>query len=209
MQGLIGINVDALNNKITFAPKLPADWKFLKVNNIKIKNTVASAECRVQNGEMKLLIDVNSDKEIEFEYNPDFELGVEINSVMLNGKKLDSELVKHEQAYQLKTNFKAKGKNELVINYKPSIGIYLLSSTTPIGATNEGLKIISQKYNGNKLIIYCEGKSNRNYELGVMNDELICNITGGELKDGKLIINIPGNGTDFVKHKTVIEEKIK
>jgi hypothetical protein len=42
-----------------------------------------------------------------------------------------------------------------------------------------------------------------------MNDELICNITGGELKDGKLIINIPGNGTDFVKHKTVIEEKIK
>ncbi|MBI5730235.1 MAG: hypothetical protein HY963_03770 [Ignavibacteriales bacterium] len=207
VNGLIGLEVDALNNKITFAPKLPADWKYLEVKNIKIKNTVTSAECRVQNGEMKLLIDVNSDKEIEFEYNPDFELGVEINSVMLNGKKLDSELVKHEQAYQLKTNFKAKGENELVINYKPSIGIYLLSSTTPIGATNEGLKIISQEYNGNKLIIYCEGKPNRNYELGVMNFELIGKVIGAEFNEGKIIINIPGSGEEFIKHDVVIEKK--
>ena len=207
VNGLIGLEVDALNNKITFAPKLPADWKFLKVNNIRIGNTIASAECRVQNGEMKLLIDVNSEKEIEFEFNPDFELDVEINSVMLNGKKLDYELEKHEQAYQLKTNFKAKGKNELVINYKPSIGIYLLSSSTPIGATNEGLKIISQKLDGKKLIISCEGKVNRNYELGVMNYELIGKVIGAEFKKGKLIINIPGSGEEFIKQDVVIEKK--
>ncbi len=207
MNGLIGMEVDALNNKITFAPKLPADWKYLKVSNIKLGNTVVSAEYRVLNGEMKLLIDMNSDKEIEFEYNPDFELGVEINSVMLNGGKLDYEFEKNEQAYQLKTNFKTKGKNELVINYKPSFGIYLLATTTPIGATNEGLKIISQKLDGKKLIISCEGKANRNYELGVMNFELIGKVIGAEFKKGKLIVNITGSGEEFIKHDVVIEKK--
>jgi len=207
MQGLIGLNVDALNNKITLAPKLPADWKFLKVNNIKVGSTVTSVECRVQNGEMKLLLDVNSDKEIEFEYNPDFELGAEINFVTLNGKKLDFKFEKNDQAYQLKTNFKTKAKNELIINYKPSIGIYLLSSTSPIGEVNEGLKIISQKLDGKKLTINCEGKTNRNYELGVMNYGLIRDITGAQLKENKLVINISGNGTDFIKHEIVIEKK--
>src|SRR3989339_921919 len=120
MQGLIGLNVDALNNKILLAPKLPADWKFLKVNNIKVGNTIANCELKIENGELKAQINCVGDKEIEFEFNPDFELGVEINSVTLNGNKLDYEFIKHEQAYQLKTNFKAKGKNELVINYKPS-----------------------------------------------------------------------------------------
>jgi len=207
VHGLIGLEVDALNNKIIFAPKLPADWKFLKVNNIKTGKAIANCELKIENGKMDLIVDNIGDKEIDFEFIPDFELGAEINSVTLNGNKLDYEFIKHEQAYQLKTNFKLKGKNELIINHKPSIGIYFPQSVTQIGATNEGLKIISQELDGNKLIINCEGKTNRNYELGIMNYELIKNITGGELKDGKLIVNIPGKGTDFVKHKVVITKK--
>ena len=44
--------------------------------------------------------------------NPDLPLGSEIISVFLNGISIPFEFIKHEQAYQLKLNFKAKEKSE-------------------------------------------------------------------------------------------------
>ena len=207
MNGLIGLNVNALENKITFAPKLPADWKFLKVNNIRVGNETVSAECRVKSDEMRLFTNANGGKEIDFKFAPDFALGTEISSVTLNGNPVQFELLKHEQAYQLQTHFKMKNKSELVVSYKPVIAIYSLAKNSPIGAVNEGLKIVSQKLEGELLKIDCEGKPNKNYELGITNSDLAAKITGAELKNGKLIVNIPGTGNEFIKHKIVISVK--
>jgi hypothetical protein len=213
VHGLIGIEVDALNNKITFAPKLPADWKFLKVNNVRIGNSIASCDLSIDTirkdgkREMKLIADVNAGKEIDFAFEPDFPLGSEIISVFLNGKSIPHELIKDEQAYQLKINFKAEDKNEIVVNYKPVAAIYTLQESTPIGATNEGLKIISQQFAGKKITINCEAKPGKNYELGIMNGELAKSISGARLKNNKLQIKVEGSGNEFLKHEISIEMK--
>ena len=207
VQGLLGLEVDALNNKITFAPKLPSDWKYLKVNNIKIGNAIVNGELRIEKNKMFFELDKSDSKELKFEFNPDFALGAQIISVLLNGKPIEYELIKHEQAYQLKTKFTLNGKNEIVVNYKPSASVYSLPAITQIGTTNEGLKIISQKLEGKKLIISCEGIPNRNYSLGVINYELINSVSGAELKNSRLEINIFGSGTEFIKHNIEIEMK--
>lgn len=77
----------------------------------------------------------------------------------------------------------------------------------PIGATNEGLKIISQKLERKKLTISCEGKPGKDYELGTENGELAKSISGAYLNNGKLKIHILGNGNEFVKHEISIEMK--
>ncbi|MCX6169786.1 MAG: hypothetical protein NTX65_10625 [Ignavibacteriales bacterium] len=207
VQGLIGLEVDALNNKITFAPKLPADWKFLKVSNIIIEKTIVSCELRMETGVLKLFADNTGKSGIDFDFMPDLPLGSEIISVFLNGISIPFEFIKHEQAYQLKLNFKAKGKNEIKINYKPATAIYSLSHTIPIGETNEGLKIISQKLEGKKLIVNCEGKAGRVYELGIMNGYLVKSVSGAELENEKLSIHVSGSGNEFVKHEISIEMK--
>lgn len=207
VHGLIGLEVDALNNKITFAPKLPADWKFLKVSNIIIGKSIVSCELRMGNGVLKLFADNTGEKGIDFSFMPDLPLGSEIISVFLNGISIPFELLKHEEAYQLKLNFKAKEKNEIEINYKPAAAVYSLAQRVSIGATNEGLKIVSQKLEGKKLTISCEGKPGKDYELGLMNDESVKSISGANLKDKKLFIRISGNGNEFVKHEILIELK--
>ncbi len=40
-----------------------------------------------------------------------------------------------------------------------------------------------------------------------MNYELIGKVIGAEFKEGKIIINIPGSGEEFIKHDVVIEKK--
>ena len=75
------------------------------------------------------------------------------------------------------------------------------------GQTNRGLKLISQKLDGKKLITTVEGLGDTKYQLGVVGDEYIKNIVGAEFDNG-LIFKIPDNEKNkFYKHNIIIEFK--
>lgn len=207
MNGLIGLDVSPLENKITFAPKLPMQWEWLNVNNVMLGKSKIDIKNKMTNGEWRLSIVNNGTGEINFDFMPDLFVGSEINSVTVDSKPINFEVIKHEQAVQLKSSFTIKDKHEVVLKYKPSVEIYLPDESTPIGATNEGLKIISQRFNENKLILDLEGLPGRDYKLGVINEDLISSIEGAKEINGKLIIKIPRDGNKFVKYQVVINIK--
>lgn len=205
MNGLVGLDINTLENKITFAPKLPMQWEWIDVKNIKVGKSTINLINKLKNGEWKLIIEKNGDGLIKFNFMPDLFVGTEINSVTIDGKPVNYEVIKHEQAVQIKSSFVISGKHEVIVKYKPSVEIYLLEKTTPIGAINEGLKIISQKFFDNRLQLELEIKPGKEYTLGVINENLIKSITGASESDGKLYIMNPGNGNEFVKHQIIIE----
>ncbi len=205
INGLLGLEVDALNNMVIFAPKIPADWKYLKITNIKVGEIVLNLEYRIEKDLKKLSIEKKGEKEIEFIFEPDFSPVAEITRVTLDGKNHKYEFAAGEQANQLKTTIKIKRENELTINFSPSPEIFIIPQTTQIGATNEGLKVISQKLAGKKLTIEVEGLPGKNYELGITNGNLAGSINGAVIKNGRLLISVKGNGTDFIKHYISIE----
>lgn len=207
INGMLGLEVDALNSRVIFAPKIPADWKYVKVKNIKVGAVSLNLEYKIEKDTKKLIIEKNGDKGIELIFEPDFFPGSEITKVSLDGRNSKYEYIEGTQAIQLKTLIKVSGKNELVINHTPTPEIFIIPQTTPIGATNEGLKVISQKLTGKKLTIEVEGIPGKNYELGIKNSNLAGTINGAVEKNGKLIILIKGNGTDFIKHYISIELK--
>jgi glycogen debranching enzyme len=205
VHGLIGLEVDALNNKIKFSPKIPVDWKFLKVHNINVGGTIVSLDLVNENGRMELSAKKNSGRNIQIEFSPDLPLGTEGNSVHVNGQLVKHEMIHHKQAEQLKVTFDLEKASSVIFAYKKAVSVFLKDHTTPIGAVNEGLKIISQNLAGKKLTVHCEGQPNKVYEIGIMNYELVNSIIGAELRDGKLIVVIPGTGSDFLKHEIVVE----
>jgi hypothetical protein len=207
MNGLAGIDADALNKKITFAPKIPADWKFLKVNNVKIGTAVVANDLQIGGGIMNLLVNRKGTEEIDYEFAPDFPLGTEIISVLIDGKSSPYDLIKHDQACQVIIKFKTADKNEVKINFNPAPAIYSIAPPAAIGAVNEGLKIISQNLAGKNLKIICQGKPGKFYEIGITNTDRIKNLSGAEIRNQKLIITIPGGGDEFVNHEIGIEIK--
>ena len=205
IRGLIGLDVDALNNKITFSPKIPVDWKFLKVHNVNIGSAIVNLDLINENGRMVFLAKKISGRNIQIEFSPDLPLGTESNSMHVNVQPVKPALIHHKQAEQLKITFDLEEESSVVLMYKPTVSVFLQDHMTPIGATNEELKIVSQNLDGKKLTVHCEGKPNKDYELEIMNYELVKSISGAELKDGKLIVNIPGTGNDFLKHEIEVE----
>lgn len=205
IHGLIGLDVDALNNKIKFSPKIPVDWKFLKVHNVNVGGTTVNLDLVNENGRMELSVKKISGRNIQIEFSPDLPLGTEGNSVHVNGQLVKYEMIHHKQAEQLKINLNLEKESSVVFVYKKAVSVFLKDQTTPIGAVNEGLKIISQNLEGKKLTVHCEGQPNKVYEIGIMNYDLVNSITGAELKDGKLTMVIPGTGSDFLKHEIIVE----
>ncbi|MBS3944824.1 MAG: hypothetical protein KGZ42_04955 [Melioribacter sp.] len=208
MNGLIGLDVNAFENKITFAPKLPMQWEWIDVKNVKIRNSIVNLTNKLKNGEWKLIIEKKDGDEIKFEFMPDLFTGTVINSVTVDSKPIDFRVIDHYQAVQLKSEFTITASHEVVVKYQPSVEIYLLEDVTPIGAINEGLKIISQSFADNKLFLDVEVKPGKEYQLGVINENLINRITGAREVNGKLLIQIPGEGNYFVKHRIIIEKVI-
>lgn len=205
VRGLIGLEVDAITNKIIFSPKIPADWKFLKVHNVNVGGTIVNLDLINENGRMELSAKKISGRNIQIEFSPDLPLGTESNSLNVNGRLLNPEMIHHKQAEQLKVTINLETESSVVLMYKPTASVFLQDHSTPIGAVNEGLKIVSQNLDGKKLTVYCEGKPNKIYELGIMNYELVKSVSGAVLKNGKFFVNIPGNGNDFLKHEIVVE----
>jgi glycogen debranching enzyme len=207
MTGMIGLNVNSLENKITFAPKLPMQWEWLDVKNVKVGKSSVNMTNKIKNGEWKILIDKSGNEEINFEFMPDLFAGSKITSVSIDGNPIDFESVDHGSAVQLKSSFTINGKHEVIVTYTPSVEIYLLDETTPVGATNEGLKIISHNYSDKKLYINVEVKPGKEYKLGIINEGLVKSISGAKENEGKLYFSAEGTGNQFVKHQIVIDIK--
>jgi len=50
MTGMLGLNINALENKVTFAPKLPMQWEWLDVKNVKVGKSVLNLSNEMKNG---------------------------------------------------------------------------------------------------------------------------------------------------------------
>lgn len=204
---MIGLEADALNNKITFSPKIPADRKFLKIHNVNVGSTIINLDLINENGRMELSAKKISGRNIQIEFSHDLPLGTESNSVLVNRHEVKPVLIRHKQAEQLKITLDLEAESSVVFTYRQDVSVFIQDKITAFGNTNEGLKIVSQTPDGKKLSVLCEGKPNKDYELGIMNYEQVKSISGAELRDGKLIMNIPGTGNELLKHQIVIEAK--
>lgn len=204
VRGLIGLDVDALNNKITFAPKLPADWGFLHVNNVKLKSAVVNFDVKLEKEYMELLVKKIGGENIQIEFSPELPLGTKVLFAKVNNVAVNPSLISHSQSEQLKITLDLAAEAKVYVEYKPTVSIFMLDQPSSIGSTNEGIKILSQELGENKLTIFCEVKPDKDYELGVKNGELIKSVNGAVYKNKKLFIKNIGDEKNFVKHKIEI-----
>ncbi|MCX7876054.1 MAG: GH116 family glycosyl hydrolase [Melioribacteraceae bacterium] len=207
VQGLLGIEVNSIENKISFAPKVPVDWTYFNVENIKVADNTININYKNQNDIIKLDINSNTNNKINFSFSPDLPLGYEIKKVLLNGKEVNYEIINNSQAIQLNMNFELREKANIEIYTNPFPAIYPLQEEIKVGSINDGIKIISQELNKNELSINCEVKPNRIYNIGISNSNMVSEIQGAYIEKNTLKIFVRSNNESFIKHKIIMKVK--
>ena len=207
VRGLLGLEADASNRTLTFAPHLPAHWKKIQVDQIRVGRSRFSIDYVRAGDSIRIEVrpqDAGGGYRLRLE--PALGLGTEITDVKLRGESIAFEARELGQVTQAVCELPILDEPTAVtISFRPSVGIYPIHVPSRVGEANTGLKIVSLKKRDDGLTLTVEGLSGRIYELGVVHPEKITGVTGGELHRDRIHIRIPeGKPGSFLRHAIVI-----
>ncbi len=181
IEGMLGFEPDAINHTVKLSPKLPADWDFLEIKNLKAGNHSLNVEMKREKGVIKYTFQHQGGSNLKIIFNPEFPEGTVVNSIEISGD-FESKPLSTEKIPQFYIS------KETVLTYNTSGGIEVLPAVTDPqpGDRSSGLRIISDRLDKDTYFVTVEGTSGTEREL-----KIFC----------------PGNRITDVKNATIISQK--
>jgi len=207
LRGLFGLQTDAQTHQITLAPHVPADWTTFAIRNVHIGGVSTDFEYRKTPGSVVLETRRTGAGNCWVEFAPSFSLRTRVISVEMNGRPLPFKMQANDNDQHLFARFAVEGGSTTVtIRMKDDFGLALSNQLPPLGSTSQGLRIVSDSWNGarTQLTLEVSGATSRSYDLDVWNPAQITSVDGGVVtKQGKLRIQFAGGAEGYV-HQTIV-----
>ncbi|MFA7228948.1 MAG: hypothetical protein WC061_07930, partial [Melioribacteraceae bacterium] len=178
IEGLLGIETDALKYSLNLSPQIPADWNTLKVERIKLGETSVNIEMNRLNGKTIFNFSTNSVKPVNVNFSPAFALNTGFGSIKINGK-----LVTASQANNSSANLSFVLNKSAIVEIVHSNGISVLphiESPRP-NDVSKGFRILHDKIEGNDYIVEVQGISGSKNEMKIYSSSNISGVENGIL----------------------------
>jgi len=142
VNGLLGLQVDGLSNRATFAPHLPPSWDALAIRNLHVGSSEISFRLVTSVNEMRLQMH-NEGGPVKILFDPEIPLGAKLGSAHLQNQQMAVTLEQHSQDTHAKLEFGLPPGNALLtIGYTGGVAILPDSPPPMIGEPSKGIKIV-------------------------------------------------------------------
>jgi len=205
LRGLFGLETDAAQHRVIFAPHVPADWTSFSIHNVRLgEATLDFAYSKSIDG---ISLQIESSAAASLEFSPAVSPRARIISAELNGNRAPFQVSKGDvdQHCVMRVNV-PKGKSTLRIKLKNDFGISYASSLPPLGSSSLGLRLISDSWSesGNEELLDFAGAAGAIYELAVWNPAQVSSLDGATIQNRKLVLNIPASSSEAFPHQKVV-----
>lgn len=187
VRGLIGLEVDALTNTVTLAPRVPADWNKVSIKNVPVGKSRYDFTLNQNDTVYSVSVRSEGKTACTVKFSPELPPWVRVVRVMLNDKEVQ---VDDKTSYP-QTSTGLRDGDVLTFHYEPSAALLPPQVDAHPGMTNYSLKIISlqpDQSSEKSFRLKVEGLGGETYKLGVMRPQYIQSVRGAELEGDKLII---------------------
>ncbi|HSD64138.1 MAG TPA: GH116 family glycosyl hydrolase, partial [Ignavibacteriaceae bacterium] len=181
LEGMLGLKADALSNQLTISPRLPADWNFMKVENIRIgnlKSGVRHLDFRMTRTSEKIVYFFNPgrtlswqsiyvDESININFIPYLPQGTQIIKILIDGKQVNFEMKTGRQEEFVDLNINVKENSQVEIYYSGGICALPVITDPKVGEYSEGFRILSTEFNDGEYTVRVQGKSKNEETLKV------------------------------------------
>ena len=197
VRGLLGLSVDSLAGRITFAPHLPAAWRSVSVANIHLPT--ASVGMVLRRNPHGLTLDVdNSGPACSIVFSPQLPLGARLGAATLEGQTIAVQLESHPQETDARVAFSApRGKSELSIAFEGGVSVIADPPAPKLGETSTGVRVVGVNLADNVLTIEADVSSDRESRIQLQSSWRIATVKGAELTpagDGVSDLAFPAQG---------------
>jgi len=190
LRGLFGLQFNAPENTLTFAPHLPADWKTFALNQIAAGSDSVSFNFSRDDSSITLSAERQGSAELRLHFAPALSPRAQILSVTHNGKPLAFHLAPHstDQHLVIEANL-AAGSNTLRIRLRNDFSISLANTLPSLGSSSQSLHILSQSWNAthDTLTLETQGFPGKTYKLSVWGKDQIKSLDGARLGTGSTL----------------------
>ena len=206
VRGLLGLEGDASEKEVIFAPQLPANWENLSVDHYRIGNDILAMKYTRTESRISVDVEHRGDDDLNFTFSPALGIGTKITEARVNGKVVPFEQIVSSQTIQPLVESKLVTPLKIEIDFEPTVELLPPSNLSKTGDSNKGLKIISTSLKDKTLTVVVEGLSGERYELGMVHRDKLASAKGCEITGTSLIIDFPsGKVGEFVRREIVLK----
>ncbi len=167
LEGMLGLKADASNNKLFLSPRLPADWDFIKVENIKTGNHLLNFRMTRNADKIVYFFKHAGNENLNVGFKPYFPQGTSINKVLMGGKEVKFKKKEERQEDFIELNLNIDKTSQVEIYYSGGICVLPVITDSKVGEYSEGFRILSTNYTGEKYIVKVQGKSKHEETLKI------------------------------------------
>lgn len=212
LTGLLGVDTNGLENRLSFAPHIPADWKFFEIKNIRTGSCDLDISYRKIVDKMMFELGGVALKNCIVDLAPALSLRSKVIAVEMNGRSIPFHVRQNEHDQHVEIHLQSKNVSDTIAIYmKDDFGLALESSLPALGSTNQGLRILSETWSPDreKLTLVASSAVDGTYDLNVWNPSQVGAVDGAALVhvdsgDDKLRITTASATTDQNATKTVV-----
>ena len=141
LRGLLGLDPDAPNNRLRFAPHLPANWRGVMIDNLRVGQTLLCLRVEQSYDHITLRADSHGPP-VEIEFSPQVPLGTRNLRAFRNGE-LPVTLRSHAQDAHAEVKFTLRDKTQLVLKFEGGMRPWLPWEPLQMGGQSHGLRVLS------------------------------------------------------------------
>ncbi len=167
IEGMLGLEVDALNNKLKLSPRFPADWDSAKVERIRIKNSFVDFYMKRSDGKIIYTFKTNSTEPINIEFNPTFPLLTKFSSAQINNTPI---AFKQFSNRTIPFSITLTNSSEIEITHSGGISVLPKIILPKPNYPSESFRILSEKIEEGDYVIEMQGINGTSNELQIWKD---------------------------------------
>jgi glycogen debranching enzyme len=184
LRGLFGLQFNAQDHALTFAPHLPADWKSVSVQQVAAGADSVNLSYSRGTESITITAGRKGDAPVRLNFSPALSPRAEVLGVTLNGKAIAFRTEPHasDQHLIVAADLGA-GSSTLKVRVRNDFAVSVANALPALGSTSQGLRILSQSWNAahDTFTLETEGLPGKTYTLSVLGKEQIKSVDGGRL----------------------------
>jgi glycogen debranching enzyme len=211
LRGMLGLKQDAISHTLTFAPEVPANWTFFRVENLRVGDLTMGLSYRKTLEEIALEIRGSGAGQCVLEFAPGLSLRAKVEGAELNGHRIQF----HPEANSVDQHARVsvpvlQGTNTVRILTRNDFGLAVASEMPLLGNTSRGLRVRSENWNArrDRLELQVSGIAGAEYDVAVWNPGQIASVEGAELRKSESVLHVklPAAATDsYVNRKITVQ----